>query len=335
MRKVNVLGIDLAKNVFQLHGLDLQGNVVLKKKLRRGQLTAFIANLQPCLIGIEACSGSHYWARAFSQYGHNVKIMAPQYVKPYVKTNKNDMADAEAIAEAVTRKNMRFVPLKTIASHDLQSLHRARKRLVRNITALSNEVRGLLTEYGHVFPVGKKAFKQNVIRILKSDSLSNSFQKTLQDLYSEYLDLNLRLDEYNKRISKECQENPVCQKLLKVKGIGELTATALAIVDPHVFKNGREFAAWLGLTPRQFSSGSKDRLLGISKRGDGYIRQLLVHGSRVSLHWSSRKNDHLSIWASKLKDRRGYNKATVALANKLARICWAVMKYEKDFTLSY
>lgn len=334
MEQVNVLGIDLAKNVFQLHGVDRHGNIVLKKKLRRNQLLEFVANLPSCLIGLEGCGGAHYWAREFIRMGHNVKAMPPQYVKPYVKTNKHDMADAEAICEAVAQKNMRFVPLKSVDAQDLQSLHRARKRLVRNITALMNEIRGLLGEYGIVFPQGHKSFKENVPSILADKALSGSFRQTLQDLFSEYCDLVERRKIYDARVESECNSRPVCKRLSSIKGIGPLIATILATVDPHVFKNGREFSAWLGLTPRQMSSGGKVKLLGISKRGDSYIRQLLVHGARVVLHWSERKDDRLSKWARELKARRGQNIATVAIANKLARIAWAVMKHDKEYALN-
>ncbi len=335
MENISVIGIDLAKNIFQLHGIDTNGKVILKKKLRRDRLVPFFSNLKPCLIGIEACSGAHYWKRTLDRLGHNVKIMAPQYVKPYVKTNKNDMADAEAICEAVTRPSMRFVPIKSERAQDIQSLHRARKRVVNCIVSLSNEIRGLLGEYGIVFAVGKKAFKDGVRKVVNSDQLSSHMKETLQDLFSEYLDHEIRLERYDERVKLHCNSSDSCKRLMKIRGVGPLTASILSTVDPNTFKNGREFAAWLGLTPKQVSSGGKEKLLGISKRGDSYIRQLLVHGGRIFIHYTDRKKDELSMWAKGVKERRGYNKASVAVANKLARICWSIMKNENEYQLSY
>ncbi len=334
MKEITVLGIDLAKNSFQIHAVDAMGNVVMKKKLNRTQILKFASECPPCLVGMEACSSAHYWAREFSKFGHEAKLMAPQYVKPYVKTNKNDAADAEAICEAVGRKNMRFVPPKTIQAQDLQSLHRARKRLVQNVTGLINEVRGLLMEYGIVMPAKVSNFNKQLPLFLESESLTESFKKTLQELYEEYLYLKSKIKIYDQRLGQEYEAREICRNLGSIKGIGTITATALATVDPHVFKNGRQFAAWLGLTPRQFSTGGKDRLLGISKRGDRYLRQLLIHGARVFLHWSTKNKDQLSVWARELKARRGHNKACVGVANKLARIAWAIMTNNRVFEMS-
>lgn len=335
MSKISVIGIDLAKNIFQLHGVDVTGNVVMKKKVRRSELLGTLTNLPSCLVGMEACASAHYWAREFSKVGHDVKLMAPQYVKPYVKTNKNDAADAEAICEAVTRKNMRFVPAKSVAAQDLQSIHRARKRLSNNVTGLINEMRGLLSEYGIVIPAKIYNFRSHIPDILEDEKLSSSFQRTLRELYDEYIYLSEKIKKYDDRLKEEFKSREICQNLGTIKGIGFVTATALATVDPSVFKNGRQFAAWLGLTPKQHSSGGKEKLLGISKRGDTYLRQLLIHGARVFLRWSDKNNDRLSLWARELKLRRGHNKACVAVANKFARIAWAIMTENREYEYAY
>lgn len=331
MKNVSVLGIDLAKDIYQLHGVDSDGNITLKRKLRRNKLKEYIQSLPSCLIGIEACGASHFWAREFSSYGHEVKIMPPQYVKPYVKTNKSDAADAEAICEAVTRKNMRFVSKKSIEAQDIQSLHRARKRLINNKTSIVNEIRGLLMEYGVFIPKKIANFRKLMPAILGENDLTNSFKETLRDLYDEFLFIEQKTERYNQRIAAHFEKSERCQKLGTVKGIGKLTASILSTIDISGFKNGREFAAWLGLTPKQHSSGGKEVLLGISKRGDRYIRSLLIHGARIALHWSYRYNDRLSKWATRLKEKRGYNRACVALANKLARIAFAVMKNNTEY----
>lgn len=335
MKNISVIGIDLAKNIFQIHGTDAVGNTVLKKKVPRGQLMATIANLPKCLIGMEACGSAHYWTREFSKFDHTVKLMAPQYVKPYVKTNKNDAADAEAICEAVTRKNMRFVPAKSIAAQDLQCIHRARKRLSRNITGLINEIRGFLSEYGIVIPQQVYNFRSKIPDILNDERLSPSFKRTLNELYDEYVYLSEQLKIYDQRLKEEFKARENCQNLATIKGVGVVTATALATVDPTVFKNGRQFAAWLGLTPKQHSSGGKEVLLGISKRGDTYLRELLVNGARIFLRWSEKNTDQSSVWARQLKKRRGYNKACVAVANKLARIAWVIMIENREYKPTY
>lgn len=334
MDQINVIGIDLAKRVFQIHGVDSSGKAILKKRLSRSQMIRKLSNLNPCLVGLEACASAHFWARELSKMGHTVKIMAPQYVKPYVKTNKNDAADAEAICEAVTRKNMRFVPIKSVAAQDLQAIHRARKRLINNRTGLINEIRGLLGEYGITMEKTVSQFNKKIPLLLDDSRLTPSFQTTLAELYEEYCNICKRIKRYDVRLEREHKQREVCQNLSSIKGIGVIGSTALATVDPTVFKNGREFAAWLGLTPKQSSSGGKDRLLGISKRGDGYLRELLVHGARVFLRWSHKSNDSLSRWARHLKTQKGHNKACVALANKLARICWTIMMENRKYRVS-
>lgn len=335
MNKITVLGIDLAKNVFQFHGVDDKGKVVLKKKLTRAQVIPFMTNLPPCLVGMEACGGSNHWARELQKLGHDVRLMSPQFVKPYVKSNKNDASDAEAICEAVNRPNMRFVPIKQIEQQDIQNLHRIRERLVKGKTALANEVRGLLLEYGIVIPKGISNIKTKLEYILGDDGnkLTSLARECFQNLLTEFCDSEEKLKFYNDKLTAIHNAHPISQKLITIPGVGPITATAIiaAVGDPNVFKNGREFAAWLGLVPKQNSSGGKMVLLGISKRGDTYIRKLLVHGARATLRWLEEKNDRLSIWLKKLIERRGYNRASVALANKNARIIWVLMTRGEEY----
>lgn len=335
MKKISTLGIDLAKSVFQLHGNDHHGKVVLTKKLSRSLLKNFIVKLKPCLIGMEACSGSHYWAREFEKMGHTVKLMAPQFVKPYVKTNKNDAADAEAIAEAVVRPNMRFVPVKQTGHQDIQCLHRIRQRLVKNKTALGNEIRSLLHEYGFVIPASFYQLKKNILLLLEDseNGLTPALRELILDLWEEFKDLEKRIVIYDAKVKKIYETNTECQRIGKIEGIGPVTATAIiaSVSNPHVFKNGREMASWLGLVPRQNSSGGKSVLLGISKRGDCYIRSLLIHGSRSVLKKASIKTDSRSQWITKVKEKRGFNRACVALANKNARIIWALLAHKEEY----
>jgi len=282
---VKVLGIDIAKNVFQLHGVDELGKVSLKKRLQRKNLLTFLSNMPCCLIGMEACSSSNYWAREILKLGHEVKLISPQYVKPYVKTNKNDYNDAEAICEAVDRPNMRFVSVKSIDQQDVQSLHRLRSRLVDQRTALVNTVRGILTEYGVIFPQGITHIRQNLRATLEDidNPLTPMIREIMHDLMNEFIALDQKIDKFDHRIQILSKNNEICQKLLTIPGIGPMAATALvaAIGDISVFKSGRHLSAWLGLVPRQSSSGNKTVLLGISKRGDKYLRKLLVHGARA------------------------------------------------------
>src|SRR5215217_1014267 len=315
-KKLNVLGIDIAKQVFHLVGRNEQGTILLRKRLYRAQVMAFIAQLPPTLIGMEACGGAHYWARRFREHGHAVRLMAPQFVTPYRKANKNAMRDAEAIAEAMTRPTMRFVPVKSVAQQDLQALHRVRERLMKARTALINETRGLLHDYGIIVPQGAATFRKHVLEELTA--------------------LESRVAPYDAQLAQVAQMHPVCQRLMTIPGLGELTATALvaAVNDATQFQNGRQFAAWLGLVPRQHSTGGKARLLGISKHGDSYLRKLLVHGARSCLRWVGRKRDRRSQWGQSLMERRGWNKAAVALANKHARVAWALMGTEQVYRVA-
>ncbi|MCW4010557.1 MAG: IS110 family transposase [Candidatus Bathyarchaeota archaeon] len=329
MKDITTIGIDLAKNVFQLHGVNATGKVVLKKRLTRRNVLPFLANVKPCLIGIEACCGSHYWARKLEQLGHEVRQMPPQYVKPYVKTNKNDANDAEAVCEAVSRPNMRFVPTKNEEQLNLQALHRIRERMVRNRTSLCNQIRGLLLESGISVPQGISKIRSALPVVFEnlSNQLTLIERDFLSDLYTELVDLDGKINKYEKQLEALAKQSTECRKLQSMPGIGILTATALvsAIGDARAFKNGRQLAAWLGLTPRQHSSGGKDRLMGISKRGNCYLRKLLVHGARSVVYRYRNKDDSRSKWLAEIEERRGTMKATVAQANKTARIVWAVL----------
>jgi len=328
-RDISVVGIDIAKRVFHLVGMDERGKIVMRKRCSRGEVLPLLANLGPTTIGMEACGGAHYWARCLREQGHEVKLMAPQFVKPYVKSNKNDMRDAEAIAEAVTRPSMRFVPVKDVAQQDIQALHRVRERLVTARTALVNEMRGLLAEYGIVLPQGLAKFRQALMSTLEAEhtKLTPLGQALFHKLFGELGKLDAELAYYQDKLEALAQAHPVCQRLLTIPGIGPLTATALiaAVGDAGVFKNGRQFAAWLGLVPKQYSTGGQTRLLGISKRGDSYIRKLLIHGARATLRWARTKADRRSQWIRGLLDRRGWNRTAVAVANKNARIVWALL----------
>jgi transposase len=329
------IGIDLAKQVFQVHGVDAQEKAVLRKQLRRAQMLDYFQKLPPCLIGMEACSSAHYWGRELQKLGHTVKLMAPQFVKPYVKSNKNDANDAEAICEAVARPTMRFVAIKTIAQQDIQAIHRIRSELIHQRTAKVNQIRGLLGEYGLV--VGRRVdVLRTALPLLLEDAengLTIDFRVLLEGLQQDLIKLDERVDELDKKIKLLANSNTEAKRLLQIPGIGPMTATALvcAIGDGKQFKRGRDLAAWLGLTPRQHSSGGKDRLLGISKRGDAYLRTLLIHGARSVLRVSGEKDDLRSRWLQSLCSRRNKNIAAVALANKNARIVWALLTKKTDF----
>jgi transposase len=329
------IGIDLAKQVFQVHGVDGQEKPVLRKQLRRTQMLGFFQKLPPCLIGMEACGSAHYWARELQKLGHTVKLMAPQFVKPYVKSNKNDANDAEAICEAVARPTMRFVAVKTLAQQDIQAVHRIRSELIQQRTAKVNQIRGLLAEYGIV--VGRRVeVLRNALPELLEDaenSLTADFRVLLDGLKQDLITLDERVDELDKTIKALASSNADAKRLQQIPGIGPITATALvcAIGDGKQFKRGRDMAAWLGLTPRQHSSGGKDRLLGISKRGDAYVRTLLIHGARAVLKVAGNKDDPRSRWLQNICSRRNKNIAAVALANKNARIVWALLTQKTDF----
>ncbi|MDD5581426.1 MAG: IS110 family transposase [Methylobacter sp.] len=329
------IGIDLAKQVFHLHGVDGQEKGVLRKQLRRAQLLDYLKKLPPCLMGMEACGGAHYWARELQKLGHTVKLMAPPFVKPYVKSNKNDANDAEAIGEAVARPNLRFVAIKTIAQQDVQAIHRIRSEQVKQRTAKVNQIRGRLAEYGIAVGRRVEVLRHALPPILEEaeNGLTADFRGLLEGLRHDLVRLDERVDDRDKNIKMLANNHPAAQCLQQIPGIGPMIATALscAIGDGRQFKRGRAVAAWLGLTPRQHSSGGKDRLLGISKRGDAYLRTLLIQGARSALKVADKKNDPRSRWLQNLCSRRNKNIAAVALANKNARIAWALLSKGTDY----
>lgn len=335
MPSATIGGLDTAKNVFQVHGVDSSGNVVLRKRLRRGQLTDFFANLPHCVIGLEATQGAHYWARVLGTFGHNVRLIAPQFVKPYLKSQKNDSNDAAAICEATSRPHMRFVPQKTVEQHDMQALHRVRSRLIGSRTQIGNQIRGPLAEYGIVLPQ-HLTYVRKALPQLTEDSetrLSGFAKRLFTALYEELCALDQRIVAIEAELKEAFQQNALCQRISAVEGIGPVTATAVvaAISNGSTFSNGRQFAAWLGLVPRQHSSGEKQRLSGITKRGDCYLRTLLVHGSRSVVFRSSKKTDARSRWIAEKQRKLGTAKACVALANKNARIIWALLAHDEPY----
>lgn len=336
--KITTIGIDLAKEVFQIHGVDEHGKVVVRKQLKRKEMAKYFANLELCLIGMEACGGAHYWARKLNGYGHTVKLMAPQFVKPYVKTNKNDMADAEAICEAVSRPNMRFVPVKTVEQQGVLSIHRAREGFVAARTAQGNQIRGLLSEFGIIIPIGIKAIVRQTPEILEDgeNGLPGTMRHLLERLTDNLKEMDRQVQELEKQIQLWHQENALSRKLEAIPGIGPITASAIVatVGNAREFKDGRQLAAWLGLVPRQSSSGGKQTLLGISKRGDTYLRTLLIHGARAVIRFAENKVKPDS-WLVGLIGRRNKNIAAVALANKNARIVWALLAKDRIFQPDY
>lgn len=345
--EISTIGIDIAKRIFHIHGIDKNGKMVLRKTLMRDQLLNFIANLPKCLIGIEACGSANYWARELIKLGHEVKLISPQFVKPYVKTNKNDKADAEAISEAVSRPNMRFVPIKTIEQQDILCLHRIRERLVKSRTALSNEIRGLLYEFGIIIPQGIDKIIPNLHKILdERTKLTEISNESFQGLLNEFIDINKKIKDLEKRIKIIVSQEDSYKKLIEIPGIGLLTASSLiaSIGNGNNFKNGRQLSAWLGLVPKQHSSGGKEKLLGISKRGDIYLRTLFIHGARAvfnarkiastKLKVIGKESSRFSNWMLGLNERRGYNRTVVAVANKLARVAYAVLTIDNQYNES-
>jgi transposase len=336
--QITTVGIDLAKNVFQVHGANERGKAVLRKQLRRDQVAAFFANLPKCLIGMEACGGAHHWARKLQALGHTVRLMAPQFIKPYVKSNKNDAADAEAICEAVSRPTMRFVPIKNLEQQSVLALHRTRQGFVKARTAQANQIRGLLGEFGLIVPQGIGYIASRVPALIEDTriELPAAFRQLITRLLEHLKELHRQVDEIEAQIKAWHRASEASQRLEKVPGIGPLTASALAatVGDAKNFDNGRQFAAWLGLVPRQHSSGGKSTLLGMSKRGDAYLRTLLIHGARSVIYRAGQGPDAES-WLVKLVTRRNANIAAVALANKTARIVWALLACEREFQADY
>jgi transposase len=335
MAEITTIGLDLAKNWFQVHGADAHGRPVLRKKLARGKLLEFFANLPPCLVGMEACGSAHHWARELSKLGHEVRLMPPQYVKPYVKTNKHDAADAEAIGEAVTRPTMRFVPVKTIEQQTMAQLHRIRQLLVKQKTMQVNALRGHLAELGIVRGqgVGKAGQLMRLVEDAADDALPAKIRQQLQHLVELVRDLHRRLAEIDRELGELAREHPAARRLATIPGVGPVTATALvaAIGDIGRFRSGRQLAAYLGLVPQQHSSGGKERLGTISKRGDTYVRTLLVHGARAVVRLLRLQPEPREGWMGRLLQRRPVNVAVMAQANKTARIVWALLTKAEDY----
>jgi len=336
--KITTIGIDLAKSVFQVHGVDARGKPVLKKQLKRDQVANFFIKLEPCLVGIEACGSAHHWGRKLQAMGHTVRLMAPQFVKPYVKSNKNDAANAEAICEAVARPTMRFVPLKNTDQQSVLALHRARQGFVKARTAQANQIRGLLAEFGLIVPQGIHHLATRVPQLIEDacNELTGAFRLLIQRLLDHLKELDRHVCELEAQIKVWHRANPASSKLEKIPGIGPITASALVVSmgDAKSFRNGRQVAAWLGLVPKQHSSGGKPVLLGMSKRGDSYLRTLLIHGARAVIAQAQRKA-HGDSWLLKLIQRRNANVAAVALANKNARIIWALLAHDRQFRVDY
>lgn len=332
MKDISVLAIDIAKQVFQLHGANASGRQVYTRRVRRAELLEQVLQLNPRRVVMESCGGSHYWGRAFESHGIKVDLIAAQHVKPFVKTNKTDRADARAIAEASLRPDINFVQIKSEHQQSIMMIHRLRERLVKNRTALSNEVKGFLCEFGVVLPKGLSSLKM-IPELLEKQELPAALKRMLGRLYEEFCLLNKQIALCEEELKVELRSNEKSQKLEEVPGFGLLTVTALAnsVPNPKNYRNGRQFAASLGLVPRQHSSAERIRLGAMSKRGDVYLRTLLIHGARSIVRCAGRKNDAFSMWVNLLVKRVGYNKAVVAVANKNARIAWALLAHDKPY----
>ena len=333
--QIRSVGIDLGKTTFHLVALGTSGKVLVKKKFSQKQLLAFTANMQTSLIGLEACSGAHFLGRALRQQGHDVRLIAAQFVKPFVKSNKNDFVDAEAIAEAVERKNMRFVPIKTDDQLDLQAMHRIRDRLVSRRTAVINQIRAFLLERGMVFAQKPAKLKAAMADVLENaeNALTPMMRNLIGILWEEWKTVEGQIDELTDRLEQIAASDAGCCRIRQIPGIGPIVATAIvaAIGNGAAFRKGRDFAAWLGLVPRQYSTGGKARLLGISKRGNIYLRKVLIHGARAAAMRIKRDRFAIGGWMNALEARAPRNVLVVAMANKLARIAWAVLSTGEDY----
>lgn len=335
--KLTRIGVDVAKQVFQVHGVDRNEQPVWRRRLSRERWLQAVSEVaEPgCEIGMEACGGAHHWARRLQALGYRVKLIAPQFVKPYVKSNKNDANDAEAICEAMSRPSMRFVSVKSVVQQDLQAMHRVRASLVEQRTAKGNQIRGLAAEYGLVAPREIASLRQAIPYWLEDaeNGLSALFRRVLEGLWRDLRVTEDRISELDGQINEAAKADPAARRLQQLRGVGPVVATALiaCVGDATQFANGRQMAASLGLTPRQHSSGGKERLLGISKRGDAYVRSLLVHGARAMLRTAPRHDDPLSRWVVRLSSRSHPNVACVAMANKTARMAWAMLRHGTNY----
>jgi transposase len=334
MEQITTVGIDLAKSVFSLHGVDAAGKTILRRTVRRERLVQTVASLAPCLIGMEACSGAHEWGRRFERFGHTVKLMAPKFVAPYRKSGKNDGNDAEAVCEAVSRPSMRFVPVKSAEQQALLALHRVRYGFVVERTASINRLRGLLSEFGVVLPLRAVNVRRQAAQA--AEALPHLARGAIGDLLEQLRLLDERIDAYDCQIGEQAKLSEPARRLMAIRGIGATTALAIVatVGNAREFKNGRQFAAWIGLVPNQHSTGGKSRLGHISKRGDAYLRNLLVQGARSVLHTAAGREDRFSRWVLKLQDRRGYHRTLVAIANKNARIAWALLARDQELAIA-
>jgi transposase len=336
---IAVLGVDLGKNVCSVVGLDTSGAIVMRRKVRRETLIALAEKLAPCVVGMEACCGAHHLGRVFAAHGHDVRLMSPEYVRPYVKAQKNDDRDAEGIAEAATRPTMRFVELKSQDQLDMQTLHRSRDRLVGERTALINQLRAILLERGMVAPQGKRKLEQFLSVLMDEQGgadLSPRIALLVTDARTQWAELDRRISAFDAEFVRWVKENEEARRLTTIPGIGAIVASALvaAVGRAESFDRGRDLAAWLGLVPRQFTTGGKPKLLGISKRGNKYLRRQLIHGARAALPYVAERDTPLGRWAKGLLSRAHRNVAIVAFANKLARIAWAVLRRGERFAVT-
>jgi transposase len=329
MQAVTTIGLDIAKSVFQVHGIDAEGQVIIRRQLRRRYVLAFFEKLAPCLVGIEACAASHHWSRQLQALGHMVRLMPPAYVKPYVKRQKNDAADAEAICEAVTRANMRFVPTKTPEQQSCLMLHRTRHLFIRQQTAVINAIRSHLAEFGIVAPVGRHGVEQllNIAADLSDERLPDVARRCVADLGAQLKVLKVQILAFDRQIMAWHRSNPTSKRLDDIPGVGPALATALvaSVGDPRAFRSGRDFSAWIGLVPRQRSSGGKDKLGSISKQGDRYLRSLFTTGALAVIRYAKIHGTQHRPWLTALLARRPTKVAAIALANKIARMAWAIM----------
>jgi transposase len=329
MQAITTIGLDIAKSVFQVHGIDAQGNVLVRRQLKRRYVLAFFQRLPPCLVGIEACASSHHWSRELQALGHAVRLMPPAYVKPYVKRQKNDAADAEAICEAVTRANMRFVATKTPEQQSCLMLHRTRHLFIRQQTAVINAIRAHLAEFGVVAPVGRNGVEEllKVVADARDERVPEIARACLGALGAQLRTLKVQILEFDRRIMAWHRSNETSQRLDAIPGVGPALATALVatVADPRAFRSGRDFSAWIGLVPKQHSSGGKDRLGSISKRGDRYLRSLFTAGALAVIRYAKIHGTTHRPWLTALLARRATKVAAIALANKIARMAWAMM----------
>lgn len=336
MKEITRVGIDLGKHVYQVCAMDAAGAVVFQRQVKAPRLMELMARIEPCRVGMEASCGAHHWVEKLSELGHDVRMMSPQFVRPYVKSNKSDYHDAEAICEAVSRPTMRFVPYKTKERRALQQVHRSRELALRRRTQLVNQLRGFLREYGIVLPQGRAVVMREAPAIASDPErdLPGSFRALLCMQHQALLQVHQEVEDLTAMLERESKQNPLCERLMSIPGIGPIVATALvaSVGNGWAFSNARQMSAWIGVVPRQSSTGGRTKLLGISKRGDRYLRALLIHGARAVLRTAHKgERTRLKGWAMDVKRRRGPNIATVALANKLGRIAWAVLRHDERY----